>query len=260
METTAIGVSQAAGNVGNVVLAAGAGAVAAVAGWRWGFGYLVPPLLLCAAGLWLAVPRHASPTAGDESFRATMRKVGAAVRRPGVLAVALLLSLNMFLYQSVTGFLPTYLVSRKGLPPETAATLYSLFFATAIGLQFLSGAVADRRGNRVAIATFVGLSVPAFVLLTVADGVVALAGVVVLLGCLLGGMPPINAAGVGALPDEIRGSGFGLLRTGYIAVGALGPPTVGVLADAGRFDGAFLLLGGVATLLAGWGLVFDRVG
>jgi hypothetical protein len=73
-------------------------------------------------------------------------------------------------------------------------------------------------------------------------------------------MPPINTAGVGALPDEIRGSGFGLLRTGYIAFGAVGPPIVGVLADAGRFDGAFLLLGGVALALAGWGLVFERVG
>lgn len=260
MEATAIGVSQAAGNVGNVVLAAGAGVVAVALGWRWGFGYLVPLLLLSAVGLWVAVPRHASPPTDDESFRATMRKVAATVRRPRVLAVTALLSLNMFLYQSVTGFLPTYLVSQKGLPPDTAATLYSLFFAAAIGLQFLSGAVADRRGNRVAIATFVGLSVPAFVLLTVAEGVVALAGSVLLLSSLLGGMPPINAAGVGALPDEIQGSGFGLLRTFYIAVGAVGPPTVGFLADAGRFDGAFLMLGGVALLTSVWGLFFQRVG
>jgi MFS family permease len=260
METTAIGVSQAAGNVGNVVLSASAGVVAAALGWRFGFGFLLPLLLLAGVGLWVAVPRHASAATHDEPFARTMRRVLAAVRQPRVLAVTLLLSLNMFLYQSVTGFLPTYLVARKGLSPGVAATLYSLFFAAAIGVQFLSGAVADRRGNRVAIAVFVGLSVPAFLVLTVARGLPAVAGSVLLLACLLGGMPPINAAGVGALPEEIQGSGFGLLRTGYIAFGAVGPPTVGLLADAGRFDGAFLLLGGVALATSVWGLLFERVG
>jgi MFS family permease len=260
MAATAIAVSQAAGNVGNVVLSAGAGAVAAWLGWRWGFGGLVPLIGLGAVGLWLAVPRAAGETAADESFRETMCRVVAAVRRPRVLATFALLALNMLLYQSVTGFLPTYLVAQKGLAPATAATLYGGFFAAAIAVQFLAGAVADRRGARVAIAAFVGLSVPAFVLLTVAESLATVAASVLLLSSLLGGMPPINTAGVGALPDEIRGSGFGLLRTGYIAFGAVGPPVVGVLADAGRFDEAFLLLGGVALALAGWGLVFERVG
>ncbi|MFB6304915.1 MAG: nitrate/nitrite transporter [Haloferacaceae archaeon] len=260
METTAISVSQAAGNLGNVALPAAAGLVSVALGWRWGFGYLLPVLALTAVGVWTLVPRRASETTADEPFRETMAKVAAAVRTRRVLAVAALLSLNMFLYQSVTGFLPTYLVSVKGLDPGTATTLYSLFFAAAIGLQFLSGVVADRRGNPVAVATFVGLSVPAFALLTVVESLPALVATVLLLSCLLGAMPPVNAAGVGALPDEIRGSGFGLLRTGYIAFGAAGPPAVGLLADAGRFDAAFLGLGGVALGLSVWGLCFRRVG
>lgn len=260
METTAISVSQAAGNVGNVVLSASAGLVSVYLGWRWGFGHLLPVLALSAVGLWVFVPRRASATTDDEPFRRSMRRVASAVRKPSVLAVTVLLSLNMFLYQSVTGFLPTYLVVEKGLDPGTAATLYSLFFAAAIGVQFLSGVVADRLGNRVAIATFVGASVPAFVLLTVVETVPALAPVVLLLSCLLGAMPPVNAAGVGSLPAEIRGSGFGLLRTCYIAFGAVGPPTVGLLADLGRFDFAFLSLGGVALATSVWGLLFERVG
>ncbi|MFC6939057.1 nitrate/nitrite transporter [Salinirubellus sp. GCM10025818] len=259
METTAISLSQAAGNVGNVVLSAGAGLVSVYLGWRWGFGYLVPLLLVSAVGLWIVVPRRASTEAGDESFRRTMRKVAAAIRTPRVLAVTALLAVNMFLYQSVTGFLPTYLVAEKGVGPGTAATLFSLFFASAIGVQFLSGVVADRLGNRVAIAAFVGVSVPAFVLLTVVESLPALVVVVLLLSCLLGAMPPVNAAGLAALPPEIRGSGFGLLRTGYIAFGAAGPPTVGLLADAGRFDGAFLVLGAIALGMSVWGLLFERI-
>ena len=260
METTAISVSQASGNVGNVVLSATAGVVSVYLGWRWGFGYLLPALVACGVGLWTVVPRRASPPTTDESFRRTMARVASTVRRPRVLAVTALLSLTMFLYQSVTGFLPTYLVARKGVAPGTAATLYSVFFASAIGVQFLSGVVADRRGNRIAVAAFAGLSAPAFVLLTVVETFPALVGVVLLLSCLLGALPPVNAAGVGALPEEIKGSGFGLLRTCYIAFGATGPPAVGLLADAGRFDLAFLCLGAVALATSVWALLFERVG
>lgn len=259
METTAISVSQATGNIGNVVLPAAAGLVSVYFGWRWGFGYLLPVLVFCAIGIWIFVPRRAAETTRDGSFQRTMRKVLSAIKTPSVLAVALLLFLIMFLYQSVTGFLPTYLVAEKGLNPEVAATLYSLFFAAAIGVQFLSGVIADRHGNPTTIALFVGGSVPAFILLTVVESFVSLVVVVILLSCLLGAFPPANAAGVSSLPEEIRGSGFGLLRTGYIAFGATGPPIVGLLADVGRFNTAFLFLGGAALVTSVWGLFFQRV-
>lgn len=260
METTAISVSQAAGNVGNVVLTASAGAVAVAAGWRWGFGHVLPALAVAAVALWVFVPRRSSATNDGASFRSTMRSVVGAVRQPRVLAVTLLLCANMFLYQSVTGFLPTYLVVQKGLAPGTAAAMYSFYYAAAIGIQFLSGVVADRRGNGLAIAGFLALSVPGFVLLTVAASVPVILASIVLLSGVLGALPPVNAVGVGALPEAIRGSGFGLLRTFYMVVGATGPPLVGLFAEAGLFDLAFLLLGALALATAGWGLAFRRVG
>jgi MFS family permease len=260
METTAISVSQAAGNVGNVVLTATAGLVSVYAGWRWGFGYVLPAMAVAGVALWIFVPRRASATTDGASFRSTMKSVVAAIRRPRVLAVTVLLSANMFLYQSVTGFLPTYLVIQKGLEPGTAAALYSFFYVAAIAVQFLSGVVADRRGNRPAIVGFLALSVPGFVLLTIAVSIPAIVVAVVLVSGVLGALPPVNAVGVGALPEAIRGSGFGLLRTFYMVVGAAGPPLVGLFGEAGRFDLAFLLLGVLALATAVWGLSFQRIG
>ncbi len=259
METTAISISQAAGNLGNVILTATAGAVSVYAGWRWGFGYLLPALAAGALALWVFVPRRASATTDDDSFAKTMRAVLSVVRQPRVLAVTALLSANMFLYQSVTGFLPTYLVVAKGLEPGAAAALYSLFFSAAIAVQFLSGIVSDRHGNRRAIAAFLVLSIPAFVGLTAVESLPMVVVAVVGLSVILGALPPVNAVGVGALPEAIRGSGFGLLRTGYMVLGALGPPLVGVLGDAGYFDLAFILLGGLALATAVWSLSFERV-
>jgi MFS family permease len=175
-----------------------------------------------------------------------MGKVASAIRNPQVVIVTGILSLTMFMYQSVTGFLPTYLAEVKGISPSTAAVVFGLFFASAIGVQFLSGIISDRYSQRLAMVGFMGLSVPAFVGLTFAEGLLALVGVVVVLSCMLGGFPPAHAYATRAVPAEIQGSGYGLVRTLYIVFGALGPLSVGVLADFGLFNEAFLLLGSAA--------------
>ena len=248
MDTTAISINQASGNVGNAVLPVVAGVVAAALGWRMGFGYLLPLFAIATLGVWVFVPEPTSSASGTDSLRATMGDVGEALRSRPVLVAAAVLFLLTFLYQSVTGFMTTYLVEAKGLSPGTASTLYGVFFASAIVVQFVSGLVADRFGQRVATSGSLALSVPAFALLPAASGIVDLLGVVVLLSCLLGTFPPANAYAVRTLPPEVQGSGYGLLRMLYMGFGATGPPLIGVLADAGLFDEAFYFLGGLALL------------
>ncbi|MFB6299010.1 MAG: MFS transporter, partial [Halobacteriales archaeon] len=50
---------------------------------------------------------------------------------------------------------------------------------------------------------------------------------------------------------DIRGSGYGLLRTIFTGVASSAAVVVGFLADADRFDTAFLLLAGLAVLATG---------
>lgn len=259
-DATAISISQAAGNVGNVVLPITAGIVSVYLGWRWGFGVLLPLFALTAIGFWVFVPRRtAANAAGTASLAGTMRQVAGAISDRRVLAVTSILFLTMFMYQSVTGFLPTYLAEVKALPPSTAATVYGLFFAVAIGIQFVAGLIADRYDRRYAIAGFLALSVPAFGLLAYADGLLAIIGVIALMSCMLGGFPPAHAYAVRALPPAVQGSGYGLLRTLYIAFGALGPPAIGILADTGHFDEAFFVLGGVALLTSITAIMLPRI-
>lgn len=249
VETTAISISQATGNVGNAVLPIAAGAIAATLGWRLGFGLLLPMFAVTAVGVWSTLPKRTSTPAGrEERFIDTMRNVAAMARVRSVVQITTVHFLTIFLYQSVTGFLPTYFVEMKNLQADTAALLYGSFFAVAIGIQFASGLASDRFGKRITMSGFLVLSVPGFVLLPYADGVLLLAGVTVLLSFMLGGLPPAHSYAVQALPSNVQGSGYGLIRTLYIAFGAAGPPLVGLLADIGLFDEAFLVLGGVAVL------------
>jgi MFS family permease len=161
----------------------------------------------------------------------------------------------MFIYQSVTGFLPTYLVATKDVSTTFAAVLYGLFFASAIVFQFFSGILSDRAGQRVGLAVFIGISVPAFILVSMVTSPIGLILAVLLLGSVLGGFPPGHAYAMRSLPSNIQGSGYGLLRTVYIALGAGGPVVIGLFADHGMFDEAFVLLALVAFIASSISIV-----
>jgi hypothetical protein len=50
------------------------------------------------------------------------------------------------------------------------------------------------------------------------------------------------------MPDEMQGTGFGLVRTVYLFSASSGPVIIGRFGDAGMFDTAFLLLAVIAAI------------
>jgi hypothetical protein len=50
------------------------------------------------------------------------------------------------------------------------------------------------------------------------------------------------------MPASIQASGFGLIRTLYLVFAAATPAGIGLLADAGLFDEAFVGLAGAALV------------
>lgn len=250
-DATALGLTSAAGNVGTTVLPVVAGVLAAALGWRVGFGFAIPALLATTVGLWLVVPRTTSgrTTGGDPPLE-TARRVLHGVSSREMLLVGVAMLLMSTIYQGFTGFYPTYLVVEKGLSGRTASTLFGLFFGMGILIQPLSGAASDRIGARRTMAGANALTVLALSALPFVRGFVPLVLMTVALALQLAFWPVAQAVAIDALPTEIQGSGFGLLRTAYLVVAAFGPTLVGVMGDAGRFDGAMFLLAGFAALAA----------
>ena len=70
------------------------------------------------------------------------------------------------------------------------------------------------------------------------------------IGIRMSSGPLTNAYIVDLLPDAVEGTGWGLLRTGFFSVGAMGSTFVGAFADRGLFDLSFYLMAGL-TLGAG---------
>lgn len=249
---TAIGINQAAGNVGTTILPAMAGFLAVAIGWRWGFGVVLPLFVLVMVGLWMTVPTRTSTDGGlDHDFsRAHLGYLLRCLRHPQVVFVNVTMALVSFVYQAFTGFYPTYLVDVKGLGTGTAATLLGVFFATAVVIQPLAGAARDRFGARITLAAVVVGSAAVIAILPFVQGFWILVVVTVLASVQLAVWPISNSYVVDAVPDDVQGTTVGITRTGYLLFGAIGPVIIGIAADAGRFDHGLFLLAAIALLAA----------
>lgn len=249
---TAIGLTSAAGNIGNSVLPLAAGLLAAAISWRVGLGVLVPGFFLVAAGLWQVVPERTSSksSAIDELSAGAFGRTVEAIRRPSVASVAGIILFGFIVWQGFTGFYPTYLVDIKGLESRTAAGLFGLFFGMGIVVEPAAGAGRDYFGTRPVLAAAFIIQAIALSLLQLVEGLVGLIIVTMLLGSILA--PPTIAYThlSTALPADIQGTALGFIRTSFILVGAASPWLIGSLADRGLFVEAFWLLAVTVSVAA----------
>ncbi len=248
-EGVAFGTVMAAGSVGSAVLPLVAVAVTARYGWRVGLAAVAPLFLLVAVALWLSISDRETAT-DDRSLRADLRTVVAGLgdRR---LALAVLGAMVMLLvFQAVTAFLTTYLVTARGITQGTAGAILSGLFVGGAFSQAVTGRLADTYGTpKVLVGVAVSSAVP-LALLPALSGQFLLGLGAAAIGVRMSSGPLTNAYIVDLLPDAVEGTGWGLLRTGFFAVGSFGSVFVGALADRGLFDLSFYLMAGL-TLVAG---------
>lgn len=256
---TAIGLVMSFGNVGAALLPAGIGVVAAIAGWRFGFTAVIPIFLAAFFAIYLVIPRGNGGDGVDRhSVRELLPRVFTELRNREILLVTAGVTLTFFTFQGMTAFLTTYLTAIKGLDGGTAAIVYGGLFAVAAVMQPLSGRFADLTNERIVLVTITGAYVLFLVLVVLSNRFVFLLPVVVLLGTQRGGTPVATAYLANALPEDIRGGGYGLLRTVFTGVSSTGAIVVGLFADAELFDEAFLLLAGLAALSTGCYLLLPK--
>jgi MFS family permease len=221
-----------------------AGVLAAAIAWQAGLGFLVPLLLLVALGLRVALPAGTPTETGVDtlSFGHVGHVVG-ELRRSNMAFVAFILFLYILVWQSFTGFYPTYLVEEKGLSSSIAGVLFSVFFAFGVVVKPVAGAAYDRIGMRSSLVLVLVGPVAGFVLLPFVDGFWPLAAITALVSTMLGSGAITQSFLSDSIPAEIRGTGLGVVRTTAATLGAAGPVLFGAVADRGYFDEGYVLLG-----------------
>ena len=253
--STAIGVTLAVGSLGAAGLPVLAGALVGPLGWRLTIAAAAPLLLATTVLAWRVVPLTTAadgtrPGSGVRAFRRRLLAIFSAVRRRSVALGVGAKTVRVFVFQGLSAFLPTYLIATKGVDGLTASALLSLLFVSGAAAQAAGGRAVSRFGyRRVLVALAAGSALPTLALPFVSS-VPAVAAVVALVGVQLGVAPVTNTYIIDALPDATQNGAWGLLRTTYFLIASTGSVFVGALADAGRFDGAFLVLGGLLVVVA----------
>lgn len=258
------GATAASADAAQSVLPPLAGVLAAGLSWQAGFGFAVPLFLLTALALWLIVPartdddesgvdddRTDENAAADDSTSNPMSDALVALRRPAIAKGALVYALALCIWQAFTAFYPTYMIEIKGLSPSLAGVLFGLFFVLGIGVKPLSGGVYDRIGARRSLFIVTSVSGVALGLLPFVDAVWLLVVITALISALLGISTIVESFLLNTLPENVRGTGFGVVRTVAFLIGATSPALFGAAGDRNLFDEAFLSLG----VLAGVALV-----
>ncbi|MFB6312153.1 MAG: MFS transporter, partial [Salinirussus sp.] len=252
----AYGAVLSGGSLGAALLPALGAVLATVIGWRAALGVTVPGFVLVGVLVWRTIPSGtaaAAVTDGGTAVAAGLGRVYDGVANRGVVLGVLGTTLMLFAFQGLTAFLTTYLVVVKGLSEGMAGVLFGILFVVGAAAQWIGGGLADRFGHRAVLAALAFLSVLPLLALPFATGLIPLGCIAAAIGLRQGVVPVLNSYIVSLLPVRIRGTAWGLLRTGFFILGSLGSLAVGAMADADLFAQAFFLLAGLTALA---GLVF----
>lgn len=247
---SALGVTMATGDLGQTVFPPIAGALAPVIAWQAGLGFLIPLLLLVGIVLWVVLPTQ-PPTERDADSISVgnLPSVVARLRRENLLFVAFILFLYILIWQSFTGLYPTYLVDQKGLSSSAAGLLFSVFFGFGVIVKPLAGASYDRIGMRRSLVLVLIGPVAGLTLLPIIEGFWLLGVVTALVSSMLGSGAITQSFLSDAIPDDIQGTGLGVVRTTSATLGAAGPVLFGGIADRGYFDEGYVLLAAVLVVV-----------
>lgn len=252
----AFGITLAAGSLGSAVIPLIAGTAVGALGWRLLVGGTAPAFLVIAALAWATLPDpidSATRTDGGTAdapptLRAVVRSLPRALGDRNVLLASVALTFYLFAFQGLTAFLPTYLVTHEGIGQSLAGLIFSLLFVAGMICQVVVGTASDRYGARPVLVGVATVAVVTLLAVPAVDGRLAWGVLVFLLGTRLALAPVTNSYVVARLPADVQGAAWGLLRTCLFLVGSTGSLFVGAMADAGRFDAAFLALGGVTAV------------
>lgn len=250
----ALGITMAAGDIGQSLLPPLAGLIAVTFAWQYGFGFIIPFFLIGTLALWFVVPSPVGESTtgsstSDESVRTAVLYLLSEIRNPSITAITGVLILYAFIWQAFSGFYPTYLMEIKGFSPAVASGLFGLYFAMGVVIKPLAGRAFDQLGTRSSLMMLATPSAIALGALPVVDGLGPIIVMTILTSFLLGSGAITQAYLADVLPDNIRGTGLGTLRTTSFLISATSPALFGIVADIGFFDEGFLVLSGLAVLM-----------
>lgn len=242
------GAVQAGAPLGSLLAGVALPLVGVPLGWRWAF-VLVTAV---AVGTLALVPKDPQPA--QPSARPFARLAYWGIGLPSVL-IAAAIGLSSLACWGMVAFLVVFAV-RSGMTEAAAGLLLAGVGVTGMLMRPLLGLLAGRQGGRRALAwaaLVLGAAATGFLLLTVGRGWMLVAGAI-LAGGLGTGVAVLGTVATTESAPRAPAAAVGLMMTGLLGGGALGPLLAGLLVDGVGWQtawvtGAILLLVAAGILL-----------
>ena len=243
---TAIGIHTVGGPVAGLIAPIGAALIGSQYGWRpaiaLGAVVAFPVFVLFALRIRPTEPQHPSQPMRDQFKISPARSL---LSRPPILFTLFMALIGAFAWQSIASFLPTFLIDYRGQSATIAGVVFSVYFVVQSVVKAGIGAASDRWGRDIVIAVCMLTAAIGMIVFIAVPGILGVAVAVVLLGSGLAWDPAVEPRFIDHLSEEERNIGFGLVRTVYLVLGALGPGIVGWLADVASWAVSFGILSGL---------------
>jgi len=240
----ALSVHTAGGSLAGLVAPPAAGFVATRHGWRAALLLGAGAALVALTAITVIV-RPTEPRVPDLDVVGRLVDVETVVDllgRPTIAFTTGVAVVAAFAWQGVVSFLPTFLVEYWAVTTEQAGLAFGLVFLLSTGAQPAMGALSDAVSLDAVLATSFLLTAGGLgTLLLGSSPAVAVVGLG-LLGLGISWPGVLQARFFAALGDRERGTGFGLVRTVFMLLGATGSVVTGVLADRAGWPVAFGLV------------------
>ncbi len=245
---TAVGITYAAGSIGNTVLPAIGVTVAGIISWRLGFGILLPIFVLITLLIYTVVPSRVSSAddSRDPLSKQTFVDLKKAVLKHGIPVIVIIHITLSFVSTGFLGFYPTYLVDVKGHSPQVASILYGMYFAFGVAIQPLTGMARDRFGPKKTLIFTTGSYFTGLALLIFGNSIIYIILITALISNRNGLGVITNTYIATTLPSQLKGPGLGLLRTSWLIIGGLSPIFIGYLGELGALENAYIALAGIS--------------
>lgn len=224
-------------------------------GWRAGIAVgsaIAAPVFLLFA--WRI--RKTEPRRPDQSMaeRFELEPLIELLSNPRIAFTVFIAATGAFVWQGIASFLPTFLIEYRGQSATLAGIVFSSYFVVQAVTKPAIGTLSDRHGRDGAIVGCMVMTAAGLGLFVAVPGLVSVAAGVALIGTGLGWSSAVEPRFMDELSESEQNAGFGLVRTVYLILGALGSLAVGVLSDgfgwAVSFGALIVLLSLIAVAVA----------
>jgi MFS family permease len=190
---------------------------------------------------------------GAARVRGARLAVGRVLRAPGIPRLLVVAALYILVLQSVLVYIvPT--ARAAGLSELAASAAYVVLNAAAAAGRIVWGRIADRGGGGRRVRTLVDIGWMTAIIGVLFAGALHVGTAAVIAGAVLYGFigfgwnALVYVSAGERLPAQLAGQAVAIASTVVFAVGAIGTPAAGALAEAAGWDVLWLTTAGIAAL------------